>query len=102
MDRPPLACLLDLQHVHNDRPEGPVLLQFNPVLTIGTQIAEAVRAHQPLGRRQARAAALELLRSVGLADAFRREFVKAGGRVVADLKYSEGDSDFSAQLTAIV
>jgi len=39
--------------------------------------------------------------SVGLATAFREEFAKAGGRVVADLKYSEGDSDFSAQLTAI-
>jgi branched-chain amino acid transport system substrate-binding protein len=39
--------------------------------------------------------------SVGLADAFRRDFTAAGGRVVADLKYTEGDSDFSAQLTAI-
>ena len=39
--------------------------------------------------------------SVGLADAFRRDFTAAGGRVVAELKYSEGDSDFSAQLTAI-
>lgn len=39
--------------------------------------------------------------SVGLAGAFRESFTKAGGRVVAELKYSEGDSDFSAQLTAI-
>ena len=39
--------------------------------------------------------------SVGLADAFRRDFIGAGGRVVADLKYTEGDSDFSAQLTSI-
>jgi branched-chain amino acid transport system substrate-binding protein len=39
--------------------------------------------------------------SVGLAQAFRESFTKAGGRVVADQKYSEGDSDFSAQLTAI-
>jgi branched-chain amino acid transport system substrate-binding protein len=39
--------------------------------------------------------------SVGLADAIRRNFTAAGGRVVADLKYSEGDGDFSAQLTAI-
>lgn len=39
--------------------------------------------------------------SVGLAEAFRREFTAAGGRVAAELKYSEGDSDFSAQLTAI-
>ena len=39
--------------------------------------------------------------SVGLAEAFRASFVEAGGRVVAEQKYSEGDSDFSAQLTAI-
>ncbi len=39
--------------------------------------------------------------SVGLAEAFRQAFLAAGGRVVADLRYSEGDSDFSAQLTAI-
>ncbi len=39
--------------------------------------------------------------SVGLAEAFRNSFEKAGGRVVAEQKYSEGDSDFSAQLTAL-
>jgi len=39
--------------------------------------------------------------SVGLADAFRSSFESAGGSVVAELKYAEGDSDFSAQLTAI-
>ena len=39
--------------------------------------------------------------SVGLADAFRRAFTALGGRIVAELKYSEGDSDFSAQLTAL-
>ena len=39
--------------------------------------------------------------SVGLAAAFRQAFEKEGGRVVGELKYSEGDSDFSAQLTAI-
>ncbi len=39
--------------------------------------------------------------SVGLADAFRAAFTAAGGRIVADPKYSEGDSDFSAQLTAL-
>lgn len=39
--------------------------------------------------------------SVGLAQAFRDSFEKAGGRVVAQQKYSEGDSDFSAQLTAL-
>jgi branched-chain amino acid transport system substrate-binding protein len=39
--------------------------------------------------------------SVGLAEAFRQAFTGLGGSVVADLKYAEGDSDFSAQLTAI-
>ena len=39
--------------------------------------------------------------SVGLGQAFRESFTKSGGRIVAELKYSEGDSDFSAQLTAI-
>ena len=39
--------------------------------------------------------------SVGLADSFRRAFTELGGRIVAELKYAEGDSDFSAQLTAL-
>jgi branched-chain amino acid transport system substrate-binding protein len=40
--------------------------------------------------------------SVGLAEAFRADFAAAGGRVLAETKYSEGDSDFSAQLTALL
>jgi branched-chain amino acid transport system substrate-binding protein len=39
--------------------------------------------------------------SVGLAAAFRESFKTAGGRIVAEQNYSEGDSDFSAQLTAL-
>lgn len=39
--------------------------------------------------------------SVGLADAFKTQFVTHGGRVVSEAKYAEGDSDFSAQLTSI-
>jgi len=39
--------------------------------------------------------------SVGLAEAFREAFTALGGRVIAEPKYTEGDSDFSAQLTAI-
>jgi branched-chain amino acid transport system substrate-binding protein len=39
--------------------------------------------------------------SVGLAEAFRTEFEAAGGRIVRELKYTEGDNDFSAQLTAL-
>ncbi|HEX4439433.1 MAG TPA: ABC transporter substrate-binding protein [Thermoanaerobaculia bacterium] len=39
--------------------------------------------------------------SVGLADAFRAAFGAAGGEIVDEQKYAEGDSDFSAQLTAL-
>jgi branched-chain amino acid transport system substrate-binding protein len=39
--------------------------------------------------------------SVGLADAFRAAFTAAGGEIVDEQKYAEGDSDFSAQLTAL-
>src|SRR5262245_6536699 len=39
--------------------------------------------------------------SVGLAESFRTSFVAAGGRIVGDARYTEGDSDFSAQLTAL-
>jgi branched-chain amino acid transport system substrate-binding protein len=39
--------------------------------------------------------------SVGLADVFVENFKKMGGAIVADQSYSEGDTDFSAQLTAM-
>jgi branched-chain amino acid transport system substrate-binding protein len=39
--------------------------------------------------------------SVGLAKFFEETFTKLGGRIVARQSYSEGDSDFRAQLTAI-
>jgi branched-chain amino acid transport system substrate-binding protein len=39
--------------------------------------------------------------SVGLADVFVENFTQMGGTIVADESYSEGDTDFSAQLTAI-
>ncbi len=39
--------------------------------------------------------------SIGLADAFRAAFTAAGGHVVAEQSYSQGDTDFSAQVTAI-
>ena len=39
--------------------------------------------------------------SVGLANYFRAAFVAGGGTVAAEPKYSEGDKDFYAQLTAI-
>jgi peptide/nickel transport system ATP-binding protein/oligopeptide transport system ATP-binding protein len=45
---------------------------LNPVVRIGDQVAEAVRAHQRVGRRAARARALELLRLVGIPAPERR------------------------------
>jgi len=45
------------------------LAALNPVMRIGTQIAESLRAHAGMDRRAARARALELLGSVGLAAA---------------------------------
>jgi ABC-type dipeptide/oligopeptide/nickel transport system ATPase component len=45
---------------------------FNPVYTIGFQVAEAVRAHRPLSRRAARDEAVRLLERVALPDAARR------------------------------
>lgn len=39
--------------------------------------------------------------SVGLADFFKQGFLAAGGEIVAEPKYTSGDKDFKAQLTAI-
>lgn len=39
--------------------------------------------------------------SVGLSRMFREAFTAAGGEIVAEQKYQEGDKDFRAQLTAI-
>jgi oligopeptide/dipeptide ABC transporter ATP-binding protein len=45
-------------------PQDPALA-LNPVLTVGSQIAEVLRAHLPLPRHQRRERALQLLREVG-------------------------------------
>jgi branched-chain amino acid transport system substrate-binding protein len=39
--------------------------------------------------------------SVGLADVFVENLTSMGGQIVADQSYSEGDTDFSAQLTSL-
>jgi peptide/nickel transport system ATP-binding protein len=39
---------------------------FSPVHTIGNQIVEAIRLHQPVSRRRAREQAMEMLRRVGV------------------------------------
>ncbi|HEY2409321.1 MAG TPA: ABC transporter substrate-binding protein [Polyangiaceae bacterium] len=39
--------------------------------------------------------------SIGLADAFRTGFTAQGGQIALEQSYSQGDTDFSAQITAI-
>jgi peptide/nickel transport system ATP-binding protein/oligopeptide transport system ATP-binding protein len=48
------------------------MTSLNPVFTIGDQIAEAVRLHQGLGRKDAFDRAVEMLRLVGIPSAERR------------------------------
>ena len=48
------------------------MTSLNPVMTIGTQVAEAIRAHDPVSRGQARARALDALRAVRLSQPERR------------------------------
>jgi peptide/nickel transport system ATP-binding protein len=48
------------------------MTSLNPVLTVGDQIAEAIRLHEPLGRRAARARAVEMLRLVEMPEPAQR------------------------------
>jgi peptide/nickel transport system ATP-binding protein len=49
------------------------MTSLNPVMTIGEQVAEAIRAHQPkLSRRQVRHTVVEALEAVSIPDSSRR------------------------------
>jgi oligopeptide transport system ATP-binding protein len=48
------------------------MTSLNPVMTVGKQLTEVLRAHFPLDRRQARRRAVELLDQVGIPSASRR------------------------------
>ncbi len=48
------------------------LSSLNPVMTVGAQVIEAVRAHRKVSRREARNEALSLLERVGIRDAAAR------------------------------
>lgn len=48
------------------------MTSLNPVYTVGEQIAEALRLHRKLNRRDARAAAIEAMREVAIPDPARR------------------------------
>ena len=52
-------------------------------------------------RRAAVLSSVSSAQSVGLAKFFRERFAADGGTVVVEQKFSEGDKDFRAQLTAI-
>ena len=45
---------------------------FSPVHTIGNQIVEAIRLHQPLSKQEAREVAIDMLRRVEMSNAHRR------------------------------
>jgi peptide/nickel transport system ATP-binding protein len=47
------------------------LTALNPVFSVGNQLLEVIRRHRPFNRRQARAAAAEMLASVGFPDCDR-------------------------------
>jgi len=53
------------------------------------------------GKRVALMTAVNSPYSTGLSDVMRQDFKARGGEIVAEQKYSEGDKDFRAQLTAI-
>ncbi len=48
------------------------MTSLNPVLTVGAQLTEAIRAHEPVSRAEARTRALEALRQVRLSEPERR------------------------------
>jgi oligopeptide/dipeptide ABC transporter ATP-binding protein len=48
------------------------MTSLNPVFTVGEQIAEALRLHRKLSRKDARAAAIEAMREVAIPDPARR------------------------------
>ena len=48
------------------------MTSLNPVMTVGEQVAEAIRLHRKLPRREAWAQAVEALRGVGIPDAHLR------------------------------
>ena len=65
--------------------------------------AAATYAYENLGLKKA-AVLMDMTNdyAVGLSSFFTRSFKKLGGEVVANLKYSSGDQDFTAQLTELI
>ena len=65
--------------------------------------AAATYAYENLGFKKA-AILMDVANdyAVGLANFFKKSYTKLGGDVVAQLKYSSGDQDFTAQLTELI
>ena len=62
----------------------------------------AYYAYQKLGKRKAAILmTIDDPYSTGLADFFKQNFEKAGGKVVAEVSYTSGEKDFRAPLTKI-
>jgi branched-chain amino acid transport system substrate-binding protein len=62
----------------------------------------AYYAYQKLGKRNAAILmTIDDPYSAGLADFFKQNFVKAGGKVVAEVSYTSGEKDFRAPLTKV-
>jgi oligopeptide/dipeptide ABC transporter ATP-binding protein len=72
VDRLPLPQLRRLWGVEMSMVFQDPMTSLNPVMTVGRQITEPLRHHLKRSRRQSKAEALELLRSVGIADPVRR------------------------------
>jgi branched-chain amino acid transport system substrate-binding protein len=66
----------------------------------GAVLAKFAQSHLA-ARRVAIISSVNNPYAVGLTRVFRQRFTAAGGEIVADQRYSEGDKDFRAQLTAI-
>ena len=64
--------------------------------------AAAYYAYQKLGKRKAGILmTIDDPYSTGLADFFKQNFEKAGGKVVAQVSYTSGEKDFRAPLTSL-
>jgi branched-chain amino acid transport system substrate-binding protein len=70
-----------------DPQQGKVLAQFAQITLKAHRVAVLTDAASPY--------------SAGLATYFKGAFIAAGGEVAVEQKYSSGDKDFNAQLTAI-
>lgn len=101
-----------------ERAKVPVLAtsSTNPLVTQGKKYyfracfidpyqgaAAAAYAYKTLGYKKA-AVLTDVANdyAVGLSNFFKKTFKKIGGELVADMKYSSGDQDFTAQLTELI